>query len=326
MSTNDQPKPEQAVLYLRISDKQQERKGSGLASQEAICREYARARNYAVAEVFREVLTGRVRDRPAMDELLKYLRKHRKEGRIVIIDDINRFARNLRSHLALRDELKTVGGILESPKIEFADDADSIFRENILASAAQHQREKNAEQTKSRMRGRVLNGYWPFKPSMGYRHERRPGQGMLLVRNEPLASVIQEALEGFASGRFRTQSEVKRFLEAQPAFLNYNDGTIPFQYVTNILKNPLYAGYVEAPKWDVSLRKGQHEGLISLEQFERIQRRIPARSPRRAAGRGRCGQRSRGAIRAHRCLSAPALRRASSRRVKRPQRAASRGT
>ena len=37
-----------------------------------------------------------------------------------------------------------------------------IFRENILVSVAQHNRQKNAEQTKNRMRGRVLNGYWPF--------------------------------------------------------------------------------------------------------------------------------------------------------------------
>ena len=274
MSPNEKRKPTIAALYLRISDKAQERKGNGLASQEAICREYARYMGYEVVDVFREVLTGSSQDRPAMSDLLRYLRKHKKEGRIVIIDDISRFARDVRGHWILREELKQAGGVLESPRIKFADDADSIFNENILASAAQHQRQKNAEQTKNRMRGRVLNGYWPFKPCMGYRHERRPGQGMLLVRNEPLASVIQEALEGFASGRFRTQSEIKRFFEAHPAFPKENDGTIRFQYVTDILKNPLYAGYVEAPKWDVPLRKGQHEGLISLEQFERNQRRI----------------------------------------------------
>lgn len=274
MSPNEKRKPTMAALYLRISDKAQERKGSGLASQEAICREYARYMGYEVVDVFREVLTGSSQDRPAMSDLLRYLRKHKKQGRIVIIDDISRFARDVRGHWMLREELKQAGGVLESPRIKFADDADSIFNENILASAAQHQRQKNAEQTKNRMRGRVLNGYWPFKPCMGYRHERRPGQGMLLVRNEPLASVIQEALEGFASGRFRTQSEIKRFFEAQPAFPKEDDGTIRFQYVTDIIKNPLYAGYVEAPKWNVSLRKGQHEGLISLEQFERNQRRI----------------------------------------------------
>ena len=35
----------------------------------------------------------------------------------------------------------------------------------------------------------------------------------------------------------------------------------------------LYAGYLEAPSWGVSLRKAQHEPIISLETFEKIQAR-----------------------------------------------------
>lgn len=40
----------------------------------------------------------------------------------------------------------------------------------------------------------------------------------MLVRDEPLASIITQALEGYALGRLDTQAEVKRFLEAQPEF------------------------------------------------------------------------------------------------------------
>ena len=37
------------------------------------------------------------------------------------------------------------------------------------------------------------------------------------------------------------------------------------------------------PNWDVSVRKGHHEGLISLEAFEKIQKRVKedARAPAR---------------------------------------------
>lgn len=88
------------------------------------------------------------------------------------IDDISRFARDIRGHWLLREQLREAGGFLESPRIKSADDADSIFNENILVSVAQHQRQKNAEQTKSRMRGRILNGYWPFNPCVGFKHVR----------------------------------------------------------------------------------------------------------------------------------------------------------
>jgi len=38
------------------------------------------------------------------------------------------------------------------------------------------------------------------------------------MRDEPVASYLQEALEGFASGRFETQAKVKCFLESCPDF------------------------------------------------------------------------------------------------------------
>lgn len=269
------PKPTKAVLYCRVSDKAQESRGSGLLSQEAISREYARFKGYDIVETFHEVLTGGEQNRPVMASLLVYLRKHKREGRIVIIDDISRFARDVPGHWYLRTQLRTAGGFLESPRIEFGDDADSIFRENILASAAQHQRQKNAEQTKSRMRGRIMNGYWPFAKPVGYVFKRVAGHGNMLVRDEPRASILIEALEGFANGRFASQVEVKRFLDAQPEFpKEKSSGEVHPQRVTDILTRPIYAGYVEAPSWEVSRRKGQHEPLISLATFERIQERL----------------------------------------------------
>ena len=81
------------------------------------------------------------------------------------------------------------------------------MQEYILATVAQHQRRKNAEQTRNRMRARLLKGYWPFACPVGYRYQRVSGRGNMLVRNEPLASIVQEALEGYASGRFQLQAD-----------------------------------------------------------------------------------------------------------------------
>ncbi|MEM1079663.1 MAG: hypothetical protein AAGI09_14175 [Pseudomonadota bacterium] len=67
----------------------------------------------------------------------------------------------------MRTSLADAGGRLESPSIEFGEDSDSVLVENLLASVAQHQREKNGEQTKNRMRGRLMNGYWVFSAPIG---------------------------------------------------------------------------------------------------------------------------------------------------------------
>lgn len=225
--------------------------------------------------MFTDDMSGSVSDRPGMLRMLAFLRRHRTDRVVVIIDDISRLARGLDAHLKLRSEINGAGGVLESPSIEFGEDSDSILVENLLASVSQHQRQKNGEQTVNRMRSRVLNGYWVFQAPIAYRYERVGSHGKLLVRDEPRASILQEALEGFASGRFATQAEVKRFLEAQPEWpKDLPNGEIRNQRITELLTRIVYAGYIEAPNWDVSLRKGHHEGIITLETFERIQERL----------------------------------------------------
>jgi hypothetical protein len=133
------------------------------------------------------------------------------------------------------------------------------------------------------MRGRVLNGYWCHYPPVGYRYERS-AQGKVMVPDEPAASIVREALEGFATERFGTQAEVKRFLEAQDLYPKDRKGEVTNQRVKDLLTQPLYAGYIEMPKWDIGLRPARHEGLISFETFKRIQDRLEgrARVPARA--------------------------------------------
>ncbi|MCR9086857.1 MAG: recombinase family protein [Rhodobacteraceae bacterium] len=83
-------------------------------------------------------------------------------GIVVIIDDISRFARHIESHWTLRGTPKDLGGKLESPSIKFGEDSDSVLIENMLVSVSRHQRQKNAEQTRNRMRARAMSGYWCY--------------------------------------------------------------------------------------------------------------------------------------------------------------------
>ena len=159
-------------------------------------REFAKHKEYEVVAVFHEEgMSGKLLEREKMQEMLKLLRKNKSEEQIVLIDDISRLARNVEAHIKLRVEIKDAGGKLESSSIEFGEDSDSRLVEYMLAYVAAHQREKNTEQVTNRMRARVQNGYWIANPVVGYRYEDVKGHGKLLVRDEPVASIVQDALE-----------------------------------------------------------------------------------------------------------------------------------
>ena len=274
-----------AVIYCRVSSSAQVRKGDGLGSQESRCRDYARHKGCEVVEVFKdEGASGGMIDRPGMQAMLQFLRVHKREEYLVIIDDISRLARGLDAHIQLRTSISDAGGKLASPSIEFGEDSDSILVENLLASVSQHQRQKNAEQTKNRMYARVMNGYWCSNPVVGYRYGVVPGHsGRMLVPDEPVASIVKEALEGYASGRFETQSEVKRFLDSSVHFPKGSNGEVHPQKVYDLLNRALYAGYIDLKAWDIKLHPAKHEPLISFETYQAIRKRLngQAKAPAR---------------------------------------------
>jgi site-specific DNA recombinase len=263
-----------AAVYCRVSSLSQTEKGDGLRSQETRCRDHARTRGYEVIAAFHDQITGRALERPGMNALLKTMRRYKAQGFVVVIDDQTRFSRDVETHIVLRRKLKEAGGRLESPSMEFGEEPHQILVENINASVSQHQRQLNANQTRNRMMSRVQNGYWPFHPPLGYKQERVKGQGKMMVRDEPMATVIQEALEGYACGRFQSQTEVRVFLEKHPDFMRGRRGNPRRQIAKDLFTKPLYAGLVEYAPWGVTRREGQHEGLISVQTFERIQQRL----------------------------------------------------
>lgn len=273
---------QKAVIYCRVSDPKQKTEGHGLESQEIRCRHFAVYRRYEVVKAFHDDFTGQTADRPAMKAMLSFLKKQ-KESYVVIIDDLSRLARDVVAYAQLRQTISATGAIMASPSHEFRENPDGRFQENILASAYQHQREKNAETTLNRMKARSMDGYWVFPAPIGYKFEKVQGHGKLIVRDEPLASLIQEGLEGFASGRFQTQAELMRYFASRSDYPEKRRRTLTIERMTEMLTRVLYAGYITIPDWDLHLVPAKHKPLISFDTYRRIQDRInsAARVPAR---------------------------------------------
>ncbi len=274
-----------AVLYCRVSHTKQRNVGDGLQSQEHRCRQYAADRGYEVEAVFSDDVTGGgdFMNRPGMAAMLSHLHKKSNQGRVVVFDDLKRFARDTMFHLQLRQVMAAHNATVECPNFRFEDTPEGRFIETVIAAQGELERLQNKRQTIQKMKARVERGYYVFARPIGYRYKTVAGHGKLLVRDEPLSSIIQEGLEGYASGRFELQAEVKRFFEAQPAFPKNRKGIVINQKVNDILTRPVYAGLVAAPNWGISVRKGHHEPLISYETFRKIQDRLAgnAKTPAR---------------------------------------------
>ncbi len=269
--------PDAALIYCRVSSKRQEDEGSGLDSQEHRCREKARQLGCEVEAIFPDTISGGgdFMKRPGMVRLLSHLDANPHKRYVVIFDDLKRYSRDTEFHLSLRREMMKRNAIRICLNFNFEDTPEGKFLETILAATGTLEREQNARQVHQKMKARMEQGFWVNRAPVGYRYEKSSRGGKELVFDEPLASIVREALEGFACGRFETQVEVQRFLESKPDFpKDLPNGKLRPMTVSRFLKKSIYAGYVESKAWNVSMRPGHHEGIISLETFEKNQHRL----------------------------------------------------
>ena len=265
-----------ALIYCRVSSTKQKTVGSGLDSQEHRCRLYAVQKGYEVEKVFPDDITGAgdFMKRTGMKALFDYLSRHDDTQYVVIFDDLKRLARDTMAHFQLRYKLADYGAEVECLNYQFEDTPEGEFMETIFAAQGQLERKQNRRQVIQKMKARVENGYWLFAPPVGYHYVKEKGGGKVLAKKEPLATIVTEALEGFASGRFQTKAEVKYFLDSFPEYPKGSNGKVHYQRVDNLLNRMAYTGYIEYKPWNISLRMGQHEPLISFETFKKIQERL----------------------------------------------------
>lgn len=263
-----------AVIYCRVSSERQAHEGHGLDGQERRCREYAKSYGYTVIQAFRdEGASGGTFVRPALQDMFSFMEK-RKDIDMVLFEDVSRIARDMGVHIQILSKITQLGAKYQTVNQPIEDTAVGKFIVQSLANVAELHRNLNAQNVKHKMKARLESGHWTFDNPPGYVYQTVEGHGRLLVPDQPKAGVIQEALEGFASGRFQTQADVRDFLQSK-GFKHRGKTTVVHpEQVRRILSRILYTGYIAYPKWGIKLVKGFHSPLISMATYDCIQQRL----------------------------------------------------
>lgn len=268
-----------AIIYCRVSSEKQVNEGHGLQGQELRCQQYADAKKYEVIKVFKdEGISGGIVDRPGMRDLLSFLEATAIFGEriVVLIDDISRFARDVQAHFELKTSIESRHGKLECVSMEFEDSPMGKLLETIMAGSAEYYRNENRVRVMKNMKSRLEKGYWSFDEIPGYKYQKEAAHGKVLRRDEPKASIIQEALEGFASRRFETKVEIQKFLETKGfSHRAVFKGIVHLEQVTRLLeRSHFYAGFIEYKPWEVVRILGHHDAIVSIETLRKIEERL----------------------------------------------------
>jgi site-specific DNA recombinase len=90
-----QPSARKAVLYARVSSKEQEKEGFSIPAQLKLLKEYAAAQGIAVAQEYVDVETAKQTGRTAFGEMVAFLKAH-PSVRVMLVEKTDRLYRNLK--------------------------------------------------------------------------------------------------------------------------------------------------------------------------------------------------------------------------------------
>ena len=97
------PARKQAVIYARVSSKEQQKEGFSIPAQLKLLKEYAGAQGFAVAQEYVDVETAKQTGRTAFGEMVAYLKAH-PAVRVLLVEKTDRLYRNLRDAVTLEDK------------------------------------------------------------------------------------------------------------------------------------------------------------------------------------------------------------------------------
>ena len=250
-----------AVIYARVSSREQEREGYSIPAQLKLLKEYARQRSLHVVREFVDVESARNPGRREFGNMLRFLESD-EQCRVVLVEKTDRLYRNrtdaLRVEQLEQEHNIEIHLVKESTVIGKDSRSQVRFTHDVHVAVAKFYSENLREEVKKGMREKAEQGIYPGHAPFGYKNNRltRP------VDVEPVkAPAVKRIFELYASGTHSLTS-LRQAVRSESGFL------INRSYLETILKNRFYIGFF---CWQGVEYKGIHEPIIDPALFQRVQ-------------------------------------------------------
>jgi site-specific DNA recombinase len=250
-----------AVIYARVSSREQEREGYSIPAQRKLLNEYARVRGFRVQKEFIDVESAKNPGRKEFGNMLRLLQSD-PQCRTVLVEKTDRLYRNRTDSIAFEELIENrnveIHLVKEGRVIAKDSRSQDKFMHDIHVAVAKHYSENLREEVKKGMREKAEQGIYPGRAPFGYKNNTATRD----IEVDPQrAPVLSKIFEMYASGQYSLTTLREALLKTLGVRINRS-------YLETILKNPFYIGRFV---WQGIEYKGTHEPLISLELFQRVQ-------------------------------------------------------
>ncbi|HEY8931419.1 MAG TPA: recombinase family protein [Mucilaginibacter sp.] len=263
--------PKQAVIYCRVSTKEQVDEGNSLVSQERLCREYAQKEGYEIAEIFIEKgESAKTADRKELKRMLEYCTAKKDRVQAVIAYKVDRISRNIADYSMIKVRLKKANVFIKSVTEFFEDTPAGRFMESIIANVGQFDNEVRIERSIGGMREATQEGRYVWMAPLGYSNVKVNGLSNIAPNDK--APLIREVFERIAQRKDAT--DTIRLIMAEMGLCSRKGTAVPRSHFFRLIRNPLYKGVI---KKFGKIYQGAFEPIVSETLFDKVQAVISGR-------------------------------------------------
>ncbi|MBT3302022.1 MAG: recombinase family protein [Bacteroidetes bacterium] len=252
-----------AVIYTRVSTKEQAETNASLETQKKYCLEFASRKNIEVIESFGGTYESAKSDeRIHFQKMLSFV-KRKKDISYIIVYSYDRFSRTGANGAYISEQLKKQGVVTLSATQEVdAMTAAGSFQQNLYYMFSQFDNELRRDKTVSGMKEKLRKGYWIGSIPRGYTN-LNPGRGneQKIVINED-GKILRNAFIWKASEDLSHQEISKRLAKK-----GYH---VAAKKLSDVFRNPFYCGVIVSSHIPGEVIDGKHEAFVSKEIFLKV--------------------------------------------------------
>ena len=252
-----------AVVYARVSSKDQEKEGFSIPSQLKLLRKHAADNDIEIDAEYVESESARKAGRRQFNRMIADIRKHSSDVGIVLCEKTDRLHRNLHDHATVDDLMNEMG-----VEFRFVKEGRSLSRDSgsserlvqdIEAAMAKRYSANLSEEVRKGQLEKAEQGFYPGGPVPIGDMNVTNGHGRKAVEiDEQRAPLVRKIFELYATGKYSIQQIGKK---ARSLGLTYRKSgrPIPNGTIHKILRRRFYMGEFD---WKGNIYQGQHEPLV----------------------------------------------------------------
>jgi site-specific DNA recombinase len=271
-----------AVVYARVSSKEQEKEGFSIPAQLKLLRGYAAEHRLTVVEEFVDVETAKRSGRPSFTAMVEFFKKHGKGKssghtcRILLVEKTDRLYRNLKDWVTLDDLDLEIHFVKENVVLAHDSRSSEKFMHGIKVLMAKNYIDNLSEETQKGMVEKAAQGIYPSFAPLGYRNVDGPNGKRLIEPDPQSAPFVRRLFEWYATGCYSLMELTKK--ARAEGLRSRTAAGVAKSSIHKILTNPMYCGGFW---WAGKYYRGIHEPIVSQDLFDRVQEMLDEKGRRR---------------------------------------------